>query len=297
MFRTEINDLTIHMKSQKRSVLYQDIQIVVFLFSVLICAVTIAASTPQELPEHIILFAAMSASFVFAIYQLKYAATVMSGLLVLIFTVYKVYQLHEGLAVLTWKCFIWVTVPFAAIGTLIMFLRSSYEMEAITKLLQNQIADMALINSVTGLYNMKAMYIDLERQMAYASRKNEKICLAILELRYATELKSILSVSQFQKVIQKFAHSVEDTIRLEDRCYSLDEDGSIGIILFCDESGASIVKRRIKANAANTENFYGITERALKIDVRMAYLEYDKEVMHNAIEFKQKTENELQYDV
>lgn len=297
MFRNEINDLNNHMKSQKRNVLFQDLQITCFLISVLVFAITIASSNRQDIVEYIILFTVTAASYVFAVYQYKYVATVMTGLQVLIYTVYKVYQLHEGLAVLNWRCFVWVTLPFVGIISLILFLRSSYEMEAITQLLQNQIADMALVNPLTGLYNLKAMYIDLERQMAYVTRRNEKICLAMLEMRYASELKSILTTSQYQQVIQRFAHSVEDSIRLEDRCYSLDEDGAIGIILFCDGPGAEIIKRRIKTNASNTENFYGITERALKIDVRMAYLEYDKEVIHNAIEFKQKTEYELQYDV
>ena len=40
-----------------------------------------------------------------------------------------------------------------------------------------------------------------------------------------------------------------------------------------------------------------ILDRAIKVEIKTGCFEYDEEKVSNAIEFKQKAENELQYDV
>lgn len=297
MNKEETTDLLSKVKQSKYNILFQDIEILLFMLSVFLSAITIATSTEEDLIENVIMFVVASAIVIFAVYKFRYTATVLAGMQVLVFTVYKLYNAKAHLTEISWRAYLWVVIPFLMTGSLLFFLYNNYRIEKLTELVMNQLSEMALINTVTGLYNLKAMYIDLERQMSYSERRGEKICLAIVELRYVAELKSVLSGKNFQAVIQRFSRIVEDSLRLEDRCYSIDENGSIGIILSCDKAGAMIVKNRIKANTSKPEAFEGITNRALKVDVRMAFLEYDKEVVHNAIEFKQKTESELQYDV
>lgn len=297
MNKEETTDLLSKVKQSKYNILFQDIEILLFMLSVFLSAITIATSTEEDLIENVIMFVVASAIVIFAVYKFRYTATVLAGMQVLVFTVYKLYNAKAHLTEISWRAYLWVVIPFLMTGSLLFFLYNNYRIEKLTELVMNQLSEMALINTVTGLYNLKAMYIDLERQMSYSERRGEEICLAIVELRYVPELKSVLPGKNFQAVIQRFSRIVEDSLRLEDRCYSIDENGSIGIILSCDKAGAMIVKNRIKANTSKPEAFEGITNRALKVDVRMAFLEYDKEVVHNAIEFKQKTESELQYDV
>lgn len=297
MNKEETTDLLSKVKQSKYNILFQDIEILLFMLSVFLSAITIATSTEEDLIENVIMFVVASAIVILAVYKFRYTATVLAGMQVLVFTVYKLYNAKAHLTEISWRAYLWVVIPFLMTGSLLFFLYNNYRIEKLTELVMNQLSEMALINTVTGLYNLKAMYIDLERQMSYSERRGEKICLAIVELRYVAELKSVLPGKNFQAVIQRFSRIVEDSLRLEDRCYSIDENGSIGIILSCDKAGAMIVKNRIKANTSKPDAFEGITNRALKVDVRMAFLEYDKEVVHNAIEFKQKTESELQYDV
>lgn len=297
MDKKETTDLLSKVRQSKYSILLQDIEILLFMFSVLMSAITIATSTEEDFIENIVMFLVACAIVIFAVYKFKYTATVLAGMQVLVFTVYKLYKANAHLMEISWRAYLWVIIPFLMTGSLLFFLQNNYKIEQLTELVMNQMSEMALINTVTGLYNLKAMYIDLERQMSYSERRGDKICLAMIELRYGPEMKSILSTKNYQAMIQRFSHIVEDSLRLEDRCYSIDEDGSIGVILSCDKAGAMIVKKRMKANVLKAEAFEGITNRALKVDIRMAFLEYDKEVIKNAIEFKQKTESELQYDV
>jgi len=56
--------------------------------------------------------------------------------------------------------------------------------------------------------------------------------------------------------------------------------------------------RRIRNRISERDAFTGITDAAIKIEVKMASLEYEKEIYeNNMILFKQRVENELQYDV
>jgi hypothetical protein len=111
-------------------------------------------------------------------------------------------------------------------------------------------------------------------------------------------MKSILSRSHFEILIQKMAELVVDAVRVEDRVYSLDNYGALGIILTCDSPGSEFVKKRIKARLQEQEAFSGITDSAIQVQVKIAYLEYDANIYgSDIITFKQKVESELQYDV
>ena len=105
---------------------------------------------------------------------------------------------------------------------------------------------MVMINPLTGLYNLRSLYFDLEKQISYVARNNMMLSLMIIELRYEPELKRVLSRNQYETVLQKMAILIRDSIRTEDRVYSIDSRGSIGVILTCDREGSDFVQRRIK---------------------------------------------------
>lgn len=297
MERVLVQDYNQILKQQKHSLLFQQIELLVFMISVQLSAITIAGSSEKYLYENIIMFVIVTIIVLFAVNQFHYIAIVLSGIQIVVFTIYKLFVAQASMEKINWQAYLWVFIPVLMTTSLLLLLKTNGQMEKLVMLIQNQVADMALVNTLTGLYNLKALYIDLERQISYAERRNEKICLMLLELRYGPELRSALSKAEYEGIIQRVAHIVEDSIRLEDRCYTIDDEGGVGIIVNCDRDGANIVKNRIKNKAHDVTTFEGITNRALKIDLRIAFLEYDKEVIHNAIEFKQKTENEMQYDV
>jgi GGDEF domain-containing protein len=90
---------------------------------------------------------------------------------------------------------------------------------------------------------------------------------------------------------------VQNTLRLEDRVYSIDQEGSIGIIYFCDASGAQAIRNRLLHAVERKDAFAGITEKSIRVEVRIAFAEYDPSFGTDAIPFFRKVESELQYDV
>ena len=82
-----------------------------------------------------------------------------------------------------------------------------------------QIKGMVLLEPITGFYNLKSMYMDVERQIAYSRRNNLPFSLMVIELCYAHELQEILTAVQFDMLKKKLAESTEkaeakSTIRL-----------------------------------------------------------------------------------
>ena len=167
-----------------------------------------------------------------------------------------------------------------------------------TDILEDRLRNMEVIEPVTGLSNLRSMYIDLERQMAYARRNQLELALILIELRYYPELKSILSGAQLSELKRRMAQLTEEALRLEDRVYAIDDRGSLGIVCTgCGRDGAAIVRERILSALRRKESFAEILDRALRVDVRSGFYLYDSGEIKNAMEFKQRAENELQYDV
>ena len=159
-----------------------------------------------------------------------------------------------------------------------------------------QIKGMVLLEPITGFYNLKSMYMDVERQIAYSRRNNLPFSLMVIELCYAHELQEILTAVQFDMLKKKLAEYIEDRIRLENRIYAIDSKGSVGVICTCDRPGAEVIKGRIKAGIQEDNLFRGITEKAVRVEIRIGCYEYDESIK-SAMKLKKKAENELQYDV
>ena len=181
---------------------------------------------------------------------------------------------------------------------LYLFMTNMHKVEKLTEILEDKIQSMEVIEPVTGLNNLRSMYVDLERQMAYARRNNLELTLILLELRSYQELKSILSAEQLADLKRRMARLAEEALRLEDRVYAIDDRGSLGIVCVgCGRDGAMIVRDRVVSVLSRKESFEEILDRALRVDLRTGFYLYNSEEIKNAIEFKQRAENELQYDV
>jgi len=155
-----------------------------------------------------------------------------------------------------------------------------------------------MIEPLTGLYNFRSMCNDLERQIAYSYRNSLDLTLMIIKLKYEAELKKILSTRNYDTLKQRLAGILEDSIRLEDKIYAIDDKGSVAIILTCDAAGATIVRQRIHNALSVKDAFAKITDAPIKVETRSAFVQYNKaEGRINAMEFIQKVESELQYDV
>ena len=284
------------IRRRHRDAALQNAGLAAFLFGVLASALTLGLSGGGT--TYLVMFFVMCAGVWLAAYRFRYLALVVGGLQVLVYTAFQLYgALAEGRRFAP-ADYVWLALPLCCISAMILFVHHVYKAERLADVLEDKIRGMEVIEPVTGLSNLKSLYMDLERQMAYARRNGHELTLMIFALRYDQELKSILSGSEFAELKRRMGRLVEETLRLEDRVYAIDDRGSLGVVCTgCGKEGAAVVRERILAVLGDKESFEGILDRRLRVDVRVGCCSYDREEIGNAIEFKQRAENELQYDV
>lgn len=286
------------LKKRKTGYLLQDIGLVLFLLCIVAMSFTVGYGGNGLLTEFVIMLMATFFAILLAGFKLNNLAIVAASFSVLGYSAYKLYMVFAYSKEISPLCYIWVLFPLLSVGAMIIFVYGNAQTELENEVLKSQVEELVMINSMTGLYNLRSLYNDLQKQVAYAQRNNMAISLMIVKLRYEQELRSILSRSHYEAMIQRMAELVVDAVRVEDRTYSLDNQGTIGIILTCDLAGSEFAKKRIKARLESSEAFEGIADAAVQVKVKIAYLEYEKEAYGNdMITFKQKVESELQYDV
>lgn len=272
------------------------------LFFLLVCIGGAAllvgiADAPMQL-EFVIMLLATFLAILLAGFKLTGLAVVMAAFEVMIYTAYKLFFSFAYDREIDLLCFGWLVIPFLAVGAMYMFVYGNRRTELENDVLKEQVDELVMVNSLTGLYNLRSMYADLQRQAAYSERNNMVISLMIVKLRYGQELKKVLSRRNYETLIQKMATVVTDAVRLEDRTYSLDNQGTVGIILTCDQENSRYVKDRIKSHLEDKSTFEGIADKAIRVEVKISCLEYEKEKYGlDMMMFKQRVESELQYDV
>ncbi|HAL87947.1 MAG TPA: hypothetical protein DFH97_08345 [Clostridiales bacterium] len=285
-----------NLSDRRKSSLIQDLGLLIFLSSVGGAAATIAMAGDRQV-IYLAMFALTGAQSLLAAYRFRYLAAGLTGLQVLTFAAYTLFRaLTQGIRVV-WLDYVWLLLPLAADAGMQLFTGSIYRIERANELLGEQMESVVLLDSLTGLYNMRALYIDLERQMRFAARNLLPLSLMVIRLRHAEELHAILSRRRFERLAQMLGEILSGSVRLEDRCYSIDNrTGEFAILLTCDKAGAELVRRRIEDACAQKDAFAGIMDKAIRVDLRIACVQYE-EGIPNAIEFKRKVDGELQYDV
>ena len=286
------------IRRRHRDAVMQNLGLMAFLFGIVAAAMTVSLPQGGSETTYLVMFFAMCAGIWLAAYRFRYIAVVLGGLQILIYAVYQLYESITGGKHFVMADYAWLALPLLCIVAMIVFMHNVYKAEQLADVLEDKVRSMEVIEPVTGLGNLRSLYMDLERQMAYARRNELELTLMIFELRYAQELRSIMNANEFAELKRRMGRLVEEALRLEDRVYAIDDQGSLGVVCVgCGREGAAVVRERITAELSRKESFEGILDRKLRVDVRVGCCQYDREEIKNAIEFKQRTENELQYDV
>ena len=178
-----------------------------------------------------------------------------------------------------------------------MFKKGMERVEIENAMLKQQVEELVMIDPLTGLYNLNSFYHDILVQIQYTKRNNIPMTLMILKLRYEQELKKVLSKKNYELLLQRLARLVEDAIRIEDKIYSLNQNGELGLILTCDEEGAIIVRNRLRNSLDKKEAFDGITDRSIRVSTQIAFIQYSLDMKDDIMGLKERVEGELQYDV
>ena len=131
----------------------------------------------------------------------------------------------------------------------------------------------------------------------YCVRNHLPISLMIIQMRYESELRGMLSHSRYIQLRKRLAELVMDSVRVEDKVYCIDEHGTMAILLTSNEANSAYVRSRIIAAVTKEDAFDGILERGTHMDLRFACKEYDEHFGTDMMAFKKAVESELAYDV
>ena len=222
---------------------------------------------------------------------------IIAGIATVSYIAYKLYQMFAQGGIIEGLSYLWIAIPGLAVLGMALFSKGIQRLQRDNNVLSKQVEDLIMIDPLTGFYNLRSMYMDIQTQISYAERNNTYISLMIIRPRYRKELKDVLKKEQYEKVIVTFSKIVYETVRLEDRVYSLDSDGTVGVLLTCDRQGAKLVEKRIRTKIDNTNAFDNIAKKPIRMEIQLGFLEYKKEYNRDAIKFKSIVEEEVAYDI
>lgn len=222
---------------------------------------------------------------------------IIAGIATVSYIAYKLYQMFAQGGIIEGLSYLWIAIPGLAVLGMALFSKGIQRLQRDNNVLSKQVEDLIMIDPLTGFYNLRSMYMDIQTQISYSERNNTYISLMIIRPRYRKELKDVLNKEQCEKVIVTFSKIVYETVRLEDRVYSLDSDGTVGVLLTCDRQGAKLVEKRIRTKIDNTNAFDNIAKKPIRMEIQLGFLEYKKEYNRDAIKFKSLVEEEVAYDI
>lgn len=222
---------------------------------------------------------------------------IIAGIATVSYIAYKLYRMFAQGGTIEGLSYLWIAIPGLAVLGMALFSKGIQRLQRDNNVLSKQVEDLIMIDPLTGFYNLRSMYMDIQTQISYAERNNTYISLMIIRPRYRKELKDVLKKEQYEKVIVTFSKIVYETVRLEDRVYSLDSDGTVGVLLTCDRQGAKLVEKRIRTKIDNTNAFDNIAKKPIRMEIQLGFLEYKKEYNRDAIKFKSLVEEEVAYDI
>ena len=220
---------------------------------------------------------------------------IIAGIATVSYIAYKLYQMFAQGGIIEGLSYLWIAIPGLAVLGMALFSKGIQRLQRDNNVLSKQVEDLIMIDPLTGFYNLRSMYMDIQTQISYSERNNTYISLMIIRPRYRKELKDVLNKEQYEKVIVTFSKIVYETVRLEDRVYSLDR--TVGVLLTCDRQGAKLVEKRIRTKIDNTNAFDNIAKKPIRMEIQLGFLEYKKEYNRDAIKFKSLVEEEVAYDI
>lgn len=278
--------------------LFQDIGLVLLLACLFTGSLAVSYTEKSMLFEAVIMLLGTFGALLLAGFKLFGLSWVLAGLEVTIYTAFRLYLFLSSDKDIPLLSFVWIFLPIFSAAAMYLFMSGNRRLELENHILREQVEELVMINPLTRLYNLRSLYNDLNIQAAYSERNKVPMTLMLIVLKYESELANILSRSNYESIIQRLARLVVDTVRAEDKTYSIDSKGSLAVLLTCDKAGSEIVMQRVRSRISNKDAFAGIARASIKIEVKMASLEYEKKIYGNdMILYKQRVENELQYDV
>ena len=287
---------TVKFKGDSKVMSYVGIGLMLLSF---VLAVIITNATGSEcFTENVLMTVALAIAVVVTVSGYLTMAVIVAAVATIVFAGIKIYSIVVLQRAFPPISFLWVILPALCVVGIAFYVKRYTPLTLENALLKKQIAELVMIDPITGLYNLRSLFMDIQTQISYAERNDSPISLMILRLRYPAEMRKVLKASQYEKVIKQLSLLVVDTVRLEDRVYSIDENGGFGVILTCDKEGTKIVEKRLREKLDDPKWFEGISDKKIRTEVKIGYLQYEKtKYNRNANLFKDDVEEEVEYDM
>lgn len=292
------------MKEKNRTVNKSDSGLVSYLgigllmLSFILAVVVTAYTGSEHLAENLVMTVSLAVAVVITVAGYLMMAVIVAAVATMVFAGLKIYSIMVLSSEIVPVSFLWMIIPAMCVVGIALYVKRYSPLTLENALLKKQISELVMIDPVTGLYNLRSLFMDIQTQISYAERNDSPISLMILRLRYPAEMKKVLKASQYDQVVKQLSMLIVDTVRLEDRVYSIDENGGFGIILTCDREGTKLVEKRLRKKLDDPKWFEGISDKQIRTEVRIGYLQYEKaKYNRNANEFKDDVEEEVNYDM
>ncbi|MCR5357237.1 MAG: GGDEF domain-containing protein [Lachnospiraceae bacterium] len=266
----------------------------VLVFSGFVLAsIALAYSGESLYKENLTMVAVTFTVAVLAAFRVVNAATIMAAIQTILFLGVRVADMASA-GFENKASFCWVFVPGLVVSGYSLINRAKTEQERTNEVKDEQIGELIVTDPVTGLYNLRSMYMDIQTQISYAERNNKQICLMILKPKYVEEMKAVLKKSEFNDVVVRLSKVVCDTVRLEDRVYAIDSEGCFGVILTCDLAGSKLVETRLTEKFGDKSLYAGVVpNNEIRIEMMLGCVQYNEALRRDAIKLKEIAEADL----
>lgn len=292
-------DIVEKAPKKQNSKTVQYIGIALLMLAFVLIAIVSSATGEENLTENVVMSVAVAICVVLAVINYMTISIVATAAAVVAFVAFKISKMMVGSDVINTASYMWLVIPVIAVVGIALFMNGQSSLQLDNALLKQQVAELVMIDPITGLYNLRSLFMDIQSQISYSERNNTPISLMIVRLRYPLEMKKVLKKSEYEKVLKQLSLLLVDTVRLEDKVYNLDDNGGFGIILTCDKKGTKIVEKRLRDKLKDPKWFEGVSPKhPIRTELMIGYLQYDKNKYNrDANSFKESVEEEVSYDV
>lgn len=233
--------------------------------------------------------------------MITYTGGIIVGLIatsiaIFIYAAYIFYiSLNNGVEI-TYISYLWMIFMPIVSYTTGKFTNNINNLQKSNVKLEREYENLVTIHEDTGLLNVKAFYMNLEREISKAKRHKTELTLMLVKLPYYKETKKILGESKTNKLMKDISNVITKSTRIEDERYTIENDTIAIIMPNTGEDGANIVKERIKIGISDISLSLKNNKNYISIDTKIAAVEYKKDIQ-SPIEYKTYVQEELQYDV
>lgn len=284
-------------KTDRSASIVREIAVFLLLLWAFSLALIMAFAPASRRAEYAVLIFAMDVAVLLGFMSSASICTVLCGTLSCVWVSYKLYMFYIAGSIISLVDYIMILMPLLGMLSVVLFEKGLRGIDKENSLLHKQVEELVLVDEMTGLYNLRALYKDLQSMVSYGERNSLPICIMVIQMRYEEELSSMLPRRKYIQLCQALAKFVCNNVRMEDRTYAIDGKGTLAIILTASKEDSDFVRRRLLHALTETDAFDDILERGTMLQLRIACKEYDKAYGKDMMRFKGDAESELIYDV